>query len=173
MAAVELGPQCNLQTVDLLSLVESAGTPEFLANSERVLGSVGGSLYQPRRRAVSAGGAPAHVPVASSGAVPPPVPRMILGLGDGNGGGSTAVPVLPEPSLVSLVLGLGDGNGDGRGKEKPRSYWNSSAMARTLERKRRTAPAPATQASQAALPAKTLGLDGHGCSTDAAMQRRP
>ncbi|KAF0920376.1 hypothetical protein E2562_034836 [Oryza meyeriana var. granulata] len=86
MAAVEHGPQCNLQTVDLLSLVESVGTPEFLANSERVLGSAGGSL--------------------------------------------------------------------------------------TMERKRGTETTAATQANLAS-PVKTLGLDGQGCSRDAAMQRRP
>uniref|UniRef100_A0A0E0JEN4 Uncharacterized protein n=1 Tax=Oryza punctata TaxID=4537 RepID=A0A0E0JEN4_ORYPU len=117
-AAVERGPQCDLQTVDLLSLVESVGTPEFLANSARVLGS----MYEPRGDVAAA--------AVSSEAVLPPEP--------------------------SLVLGLGDSNGDG--KEKVWTYWNSSAMARTMERKRRSEMASATQASQA-LPVKTtLGL---------------
>uniref|UniRef100_A0A0D9UXC2 Uncharacterized protein n=1 Tax=Leersia perrieri TaxID=77586 RepID=A0A0D9UXC2_9ORYZ len=100
MAAVERGPQCRLQTVDLLSLIDSVGTPEFMANSARVLRSDdaagGGSLYeQPRRDAVPAA----------------------------------------EPSLV-LGLGLGDGNGNER--DEVWSFWNSSAMARTMERKRGT-----------------------------------
>lgn len=76
MAAVERGPRCDLQTVDLLSLVESVGTPGFLANSARVLGS----MHEPRRGVAAA--------AARGGAAPPPPePSLVLGLGDGNGDG--------------------------------------------------------------------------------------
>ncbi|KAL5227155.1 hypothetical protein ABZP36_015420 [Zizania latifolia] len=67
MAAVTRGPQCRLDTDDLLSLVQSIGTPDFLATSERVLAS-GRSLYEPTRAAAAA--APAHFPMMSSNAVP-------------------------------------------------------------------------------------------------------
>ncbi|KAL5222298.1 hypothetical protein ABZP36_027011 [Zizania latifolia] len=106
MAAVARGPQCSLQTSDLLSLVESVGTPVFLANSEMVLGS-GSSLYEPRCAAAAA--APVLFPATSSNAVPEP--SSLLGLKDGNG----------------------DENGKGTDVW---SYWNCAAIARTMERMR-------------------------------------
>ncbi|KAG8045837.1 hypothetical protein GUJ93_ZPchr0008g13293 [Zizania palustris] len=108
MAAVARGPQCSLETSDLLSLVESVGTPEFLANSEMVLGS-GTSLYEPRFAAAAAA-APVLFPVTSSNSV-------------------------PEPS--SLLLGLKEVNDDENGKGTDVwSYWNCAAIARTMERMR-------------------------------------
>ncbi|KAG8053291.1 hypothetical protein GUJ93_ZPchr0001g31751 [Zizania palustris] len=61
MATVARGPQCSLDTDNLLSLYQSVGTPEFLATSERVLAS-GRSLYEPTHAAASVA-APAHFPV--------------------------------------------------------------------------------------------------------------
>ncbi|KAG8053205.1 hypothetical protein GUJ93_ZPchr0001g32195 [Zizania palustris] len=61
MATVARGPQCSLDTDNLLSLFQSVGTPEFLATSEKVLAS-GRSLYEPIRAAASVA-APAHFPV--------------------------------------------------------------------------------------------------------------
>ncbi|KAL5227503.1 hypothetical protein ABZP36_015768 [Zizania latifolia] len=107
MASVARGPQGSIDTGDLLSVVQSVGTPEFLATSERVLAS-GRSLYEPTRAAASVA-APAHFPVMSSNAVPEP----------------------------SSLLGIKDGDGDGEGKGKDVwSYWNCAAMARTMERVR-------------------------------------
>ncbi|KAL5228670.1 hypothetical protein ABZP36_016935 [Zizania latifolia] len=107
MAPVARGPQGSLDTCDLVRLVQSVGTPEFLAISERVLAS-GSSLYEPTRAAAAAA-APAHFPVMSSNAVPEP----------------------------SSLLGIKDGNGDEEGKgEDVWSYWNCAAIARTIERMR-------------------------------------
>ncbi|KAG8053290.1 hypothetical protein GUJ93_ZPchr0001g32771 [Zizania palustris] len=145
MAADARGPQCSLDTCDLVRLVQSVGTPEFLAISERVLAS-SSSLHEPTRAAASAA-APAHFPVMSSNAVPEP----------------------------SSLLDIKDGNGDEEGKgEDVWSYWNCSAIARTLENWREMRTRETTIQKCQSLPVKTLGLDGHGQgSSKSTMQRCP
>ncbi|KAG8053204.1 hypothetical protein GUJ93_ZPchr0001g31357 [Zizania palustris] len=124
---------------------KSVGTPEFLAISERVLAS-SSSLHEPTRAAASAA-APAHFPVMSSNAVPEP----------------------------SSLLDIKDGNGDEEGKgEDVWSYWNCSAIARTLENWREMRTRETTIQKCQSLPVKTLGLDGHGQgSSKSTMQRCP
>lgn len=175
--AVARGPQCELQTDDLVRLVQSVGTPEFVANSERVL-RLGSSLYEPHHAAS------AHVPVSSSTVSEP---NLLLGLGNNNGeevlgSGSSLyepyhaaaahVPVSSGTvSQPSLLLSLGNGNDDEKGKGKDASsYWDLSqlsAMAKTMESMKQQ-----RQETSQPLPVKTWGLDGQGCSKSN-MQRRP
>ncbi|KAF8704839.1 hypothetical protein HU200_031077 [Digitaria exilis] len=73
--ADDVGPLCRLETDELLSLIQSMGTPEFLATSEKVLSS--GNLHDPLHTTS------AHVPVDGTNASS--TPNLILGLGNGSG----------------------------------------------------------------------------------------
>ncbi|KAF8663092.1 hypothetical protein HU200_055687 [Digitaria exilis] len=73
--ADDMGPLCRLETDELLSLVQSMGTPEFLATSEKVFSS--GNLHDPLHTTS------AHVPVDGTSASS--TPNLILGLGNGSG----------------------------------------------------------------------------------------
>ncbi|KAL6626840.1 hypothetical protein ACP70R_030566 [Stipagrostis hirtigluma subsp. patula] len=72
------GPQCRLETDELLSLVQSLGTPEFLSNSEKLFGS-GSSLYEHPHPDASS--------FAPAGGGSTAVSPLSLVLGSGNGGG--------------------------------------------------------------------------------------
>nr|TKW13694.1 hypothetical protein SEVIR_5G117900v2 [Setaria viridis] len=71
----DMGPQCGLETDERLSLVQSMGTLEFLATSDKALSS-GSSLHDPLH-ATSA-----QIPVRGIRAAS--TPNLLLGLGNGD-----------------------------------------------------------------------------------------
>ncbi|KAL6848006.1 hypothetical protein ACP4OV_022134 [Aristida adscensionis] len=149
--ALALGPQCRLETDELLNLVQSIGTPEFLANSEKLLRS-GSSLYdEPPRHGVASSLASAYSSSAMS------APSLALGLGNGgcdDKGKGKEVRSYWDLSAMADTMEF---------MTKKRLEGSSKKPALTLG---------LDGQGSSKKPALRLGLDGQGSSKDT-IQRQP